>query len=137
MTHPGDDDIKGLEALQGVPAPRRTDDAFARSVAADVAKARAPRWLFVPALAAGAAVIGFVIAQPSAPDEIARVLDAGTRTPAPLEVVADADADADAPLALDDVDPGLFTFPALDTSSEQELLAFEKRLDEAMKKQSL
>jgi hypothetical protein len=137
MTKPDDADLAGLAELARVPEPRRTDDAFARSVADGVARARAPRWLFLPAVAAGAAAVTFAIVHEPRVDTV----DAGTiarvepTAPAEIDRVQDDDSDDD-----EDDDAWLissrddFALPSLDGSDEQELLALEAKLDEALKK---
>lgn len=129
---PSEDDVRGLEVLRGIPPPRRSDDAFARSVADDVKRARAPRLLALPALAVGAAALAFVVARPDTTPEV--LVDAG-RAAVPV-IAAGAGSGADVmgeePVVLADVDPGLFSFPALEGSSQQELLGLEAALDAAL-----
>jgi hypothetical protein len=107
-----------LTPLADVPAPRRTDGAFARSVADGLHKrrSRAP-WFAVPALAAAAAGAFALFAVVHTPH--AGGVDAGT------SVVAMNDA------ILDDDDTG-FALPSLDGSSDEELARLDHALDERL-----
>jgi hypothetical protein len=133
------------------PAPRRSDDAFARAVRADVEAARAARspwrlWLAAPLTAATAFGLVFMARGP----EVAPVVPTADR----LAVLIEAEVDAeDAPAAIVDVvaavdaideDDALvalagsaeaapaFAFADLDGSSEQDLAAVEAALDRAL-----
>jgi hypothetical protein len=98
-----------LEALaEPLPAPRRSDAAFARDVAGAMAARRRRRWLVAP-LAMAAAVTALVLFLPRAP--------------------------ADAELFDDDDDDGLFAIPALDGSTDEELALLERALDRALAQQ--
>ena len=79
MTDPDDD----LPALRAPTTGRRSDDAFARSVAADVSAARkrwSPLWLGLPSLAGAAAVVVLVggpsLRAPRGPDARGMLLEA-------------------------------------------------------------
>lgn len=137
-----DDD---LVALRAPPTGRRTDDAFARAVAADV-KARRGRfsaaWFGVPALAGAAAVV-VVVASPGASPDVGRAvyasLAAGAENDADLAVFDD---DVIALADEDDDDDGAgfgfggasdFAIPGLAGSSDGELEDIEAALDRALK----
>jgi hypothetical protein len=134
-----------------VPPPRRSDDAFARSVHSDVAAARAARapWrvlaFALPTTAVAAAAVLFTVGGDRGVGGTAAV-EQGPGLLALVEAEADA---ADGEFALDDVSdddlvafadveqptdqPGAFAFPDLDGSSEQDLSAVEAALDDAIR----
>jgi hypothetical protein len=132
------------------PAPRRSDDAFARAVRADVAAARTARapwrlWLAAPLTAAAAFGLVFIARSPEptvAPtaDRLAVLVEAevdAEDAPAALvDVVAAVDAidedDALVALAGSAETPPAFAFADLDGSSEQDLAAVEAALDRAL-----
>jgi len=152
---PDDDDFPALRAPE---TGRRTDDAFARAVAAAVAARRGRfRRLFVavPTVAgvAGAAVVVFALTRPGpvavevVPPTVAVVAvdrDAGVAV-AVVEAVAahdvlavfeDSDDTGDGLLALadsDDDDDFDFAIPGLAGSSDRELEDIEAALDRALK----
>lgn len=133
------------------PAPRRSDDAFARAVRADVDAARASRspwrvWMAAPLTAAAAFGLVFIargpeptVAPPSA-DRLAMLVeaevDAEDAAAAIVDVVAAVDAidedDALVALAGSAETPPAFAFADLDGSSEQDLAAVEAALDRAL-----
>ena len=121
MTHDSDDDLPTLRAPE---RGRRTDDAFSRAVAADVAARRRGRGAFffaVPAVAAALAVVVVVGRGGGADSAIGDVDD---------DVVALADFGAD----FDDDDGSDFAFAELDGSSPRELADIEAALDIALQK---
>jgi len=145
MTHTDHTDRTNHGVL--VPPPRRSDDAFARSVQSDVDAARAARapWrvlaFALPTTAVAAAAVLF---------SIGGVDGAGAVDPGVLAALVEAEADAaDGNFALDDVsdddllafadveqptDPlGVFAFSELDGSSEQDLSDVEAALDDAIR----
>lgn len=112
--HPSDAD---LAPLADVPAPRRSDAAFARGVQDGVRRRRARALVALPGLAAACAAVAFVVlrAGPAAVDE-------------PSEVVARAAVD----LLEDDA---LFALPELEGSSDQELALLDQELDRRLRAQ--
>ena len=142
---PRDDD--DLPALRAPPTGRRTDDAFARAVAADV-NARRGRfkavWLGVPALAGAAAVV-VAVASPGADRDVGRAVYASLAASADNDEDADLAAFDDDVIALadvddDDDDAGFgfggasdFAIPGLAGSSDGELEDIEAALDRALK----
>lgn len=114
-----------LAALADVPPPRRTDDAFARSVQDGVRKRRARTWFALPALAAAAAAFAFVVLRPGpAPDD--HRVDIAVAVPASGDVVDLYD---------DDDDDALFALPMLDGSSDEELALLDQVLDRKLSAQ--
>lgn len=151
MSHHDDDNF----SFAVPPAPRRSDDAFARAVAADVDAARKNRLgirfsLAVPAVAASAFAVVMAVSTttPAAPTTI-------TAPSVALVIPADSDADefdfvegaVDLAGVMADADEGTllalaessddssdrFTFDALDGSSDQELADVEAALDTALR----
>jgi hypothetical protein len=133
-----------------VPPPRRSDDAFARSVRSDVDAARAARapWrvlaLALPTTAMAAAAVLFTVGGGGGGDGV------GPVDPGVMAALVEAEADAaDDEFALDDVSDddlvafadveqltdqgGAFAFPDLDGSSEQDLSDVEAALDDAIR----
>jgi hypothetical protein len=107
-----------LTPLADVPAPRRTDGAFARSVADRLHKrrSRAP-WFAVPAFAAAAAG-AFALFAVVHTSHVDATHDAGV-------VVAVNDS------IFDEDDSG-FALPSLDGSSDEELARLDRALDERL-----
>ena len=127
MTHPHDPPDE-LQRLAGAPPPpRRTDAAFARSVADEVKRRRSPLLFLMgaPALALAAAGVAVMVAGPG-PGELRG--DAGITAPRPAlaERVATADLEWG-----EDSD---FALPSLEGSTDEELLRLDRALDEALKK---
>ncbi len=116
-----------LAPLADVPPPRRTDDAFARSVQDGVRKRRARTWFALPALAAAAAAFAFVVMRPGPmPEEPVKVK---------VAVAVPHTPDA-APVDLyEDDDDALFALPMLDGSSDEELARLEQMLDRKLSAQ--
>jgi hypothetical protein len=109
-----------LTPLADVPAPRRTDAAFARSVADGLHKRRSrASWFAVPALAAAAtgAFALFALVHTAHVDGA----DAGTST----ATLASNDA-----AIFDDDDA--FALPSLDGSTDEELARLDHALDERL-----
>ncbi|OGQ18192.1 MAG: hypothetical protein A2138_15220 [Deltaproteobacteria bacterium RBG_16_71_12] len=102
------------------PPPRRSDAAFARAVADDVKRRRAPfaLWLGAPALAFTAAGVAIVVA---GPDGGRAAVDAGV---AATRVAA---------VDLEWADESDFAMPSLDGSTDEELARLDRALDEAIK----
>jgi hypothetical protein len=136
-----------------VPPPRRSDDAFTRSVHIDVLAARAAPapWrvlvFALPTTAMAAAAVLFTVGGVGGVDGPVAV---GPVDPGVLAGLVESEADAaDGEFALDDVSdddlvafadvepptdqPGAFAFPDLDGSSEQDLSAVEAALDDAIR----
>lgn len=140
------------------PAPRRSDDAFARAVAADVDAARKSRFGFnfsfaVPAVAASAFAVVMAVST-STPTTTTPTTPITAPTTA-LVIPEDADVDefdlvegaVDLAAVLDDADESTlialadtidsdsdrFTFDALDGSTDQELADVEAALDSALR----
>ncbi len=116
------------------PPPRRSDDAFARSVVADVNERRQKKtWLmFAAPLAASAAAVALLVMPTTA--------DIDT-SPTFLTAADLADPDSDdvidevfEQVQLASVDLNDFTFDDLDGSSEQDLVALERALDNVLMK---
>lgn len=150
--NPTDDD---LPALRAPASGRRTDDAFARAVASDVAahRTRFRRLVLALPAAAGAAAVVFAVTRPDVaavvppdPIRVAVVVDAGvdagvgTAIDAVDAVAVDAlaffDDDGDGLLAFadDGDDEGDdFAIPGLAGSSDRELEDIEAALDRALK----
>ena len=138
--------VPRLASLLGtVPEPRRTDDAFARSVAADVASTRQRRrfWLAIPTLGAAAAALALVVTSSNPGDADAGDLTDPSGELAMLGSDDDVAEVADDTLlalagtfAVEDEDPDFasdtFTLSALDGSTEQELRQLEAALDRAL-----
>jgi hypothetical protein len=146
-------------SVEEPPSPRRSDDAFAFAVGADVAAIRAARsswrvWLWAPVSAAAAAGLLLVVqpstksagemprgALPGEVDEadmatIAATLDAGDQRPSFVALIDAVDAiDDDATLLAlsgsNDSSPS-FAFDELEGSSERDLVAIEMALDRAL-----
>lgn len=117
---------RDLAVLADVPPPRRTDDAFARSVQDGVRARRSRGWFALPALAATAAAFVFVVMRPGPTDE--RVVAI-----APIAVPA---AVANAPMDLyEDDEDALFALPMLDGSSDEELAQLDQVLDRKLSAQ--
>jgi len=143
------------------PAPRRSDDAFARAVAADVDAARKNRLGFnfslaVPAVAASAFAVVMAVSTstPTATPTTTPTTPMTAPTTA-LVIPEDADDDefdlvegaVDLAAVLDDADESTllaladiadsdsdrFTFDALDGSTDQELADVEAALDSALR----
>lgn len=132
------------------PAPRRSDDAFARAVRADVEAARAARapwrlWLAAPLTAAAAFGLVVIARGPEvsslpSPDHLAALVeaevDAEDAPAAIVDVVSAVDAidedDALVALAGSAEAAPAFAFADLDGSSEQDLAAVEAALDRAL-----
>jgi hypothetical protein len=125
------------------PPPRRTNDAFARSVAADVAAARtaaAPWRALLAVSVAAAAAVAIVVGSSGGP----AVTHGGVAVAPVAPVVPQATAvDADVDEVVEEVGARLafaadldgdFAFAELDGSSEQELAAIEAALDKALRK---
>lgn len=112
-----------LAPLADVPPPRRTDEAFARSVQDGVRKRRARTWFALPALAAAAAAFAFVVMRPGPVDD-ERVAIAPTAT-APIVAVD----------LYEDDDDALFALPSLDGSSDEELALLDQVLDRKLSAQ--
>lgn len=137
MTDPDDD----LPALRAPTTGRRSDDAFARSVAADVSAARkrwSPLWLGLPSLAGAAAVVVLVggpsLRAPRGPDAravYAAAVDAGDDAGDDVGIFDDDD-DVLA-FAADDGEDDDFAIPGLAGSSDRELADIEAALDRALK----
>lgn len=119
-----------LSPLADVPPPRRTDDAFARSVQDGVRKRRARTWFALPALAAAAAAFAFVVLRPGLVDDERVAI-------APIATGASTSANA-ASVAVDlyeDDDDALFALPTLDGSSDEELALLDQVLDRKLSAQ--
>ncbi len=132
------------------PAPRRSDDAFARAVRADIEAARAARspwrlWLAAPLTAAAALGLVFISRGPEVPsrlsaDRLAALdeaeVDAEDAPATLIDVVSAVDAidedDALVALAGSAEAAPAFAFADLDGSSEQDLAAVEAALDRAL-----
>ena len=146
MTDPDDD----LPALRGPATGRRSDDAFARSVAADVSAARkrwSPLWLGLPSLAVDqhrqdlfvpehvvVLVGGPSLRAPRGPDAravYAAAVDAGDDAGDDVGIFDDDD-DVLA-FAADDGEDDDFAIPGLAGSSDRELADIEAALDRALK----
>jgi anti-sigma factor RsiW len=114
-----DDVLRALAAPP--PPPRRTDAAFARAVADDVKRRRAPLALFLgaPALALAAAGIAIVIAGP-----VTGELSTDAGVAAPRLAVSTA--------AWDEESESDFAIPSLEGSTDEELLRLDRALDEAL-----
>lgn len=120
-----------LTPLADVPPPRRSDDAFARSVADGVQRRRqAWRALFaLPAFAAATAGFLFLVMRPTPPEETPVVAvniapAAGTSVTVAV-AIADPFEDEDA----------LFALPMLDGSSDEELARLDRMLDQKLSAQ--
>jgi hypothetical protein len=119
--------VDELVALRVEAAPRRTEAAFARAVAADVAAARA-RWRFaLPVFgAAAAAAVVVVVARPVAPvastADVAAALEARAAQPALAADLHDRDAADDGTDGLDGLD-GLDVADAVVVLDDRALLA--------------
>jgi hypothetical protein len=97
-----------------IPAPRRTDAAFARAVADDVRRRKARTWVFAPVLAAAVGGLALLVTQmPPA----ATMADAGTA------------------ITFDDDDP-VFALPTLEGSTDEELEQLERALDKALERKT-
>jgi hypothetical protein len=131
------------------PPPRRSDEAFARAVRADVDAARAARapWrLWMAAPLAAAAALGLVIidrapaVEAPTPEQLALLVeaevDAEDERASIVDVVAAVDAIDDeevlGALAGSAGSAPVFAFADLDGSSEQDLAAVEAALDRAL-----
>lgn len=125
--NPDPDPDPDLAPLADVPAPRRTEDAFARGVVDGVRKRRArTTWFALPALAAATAAFVFVIARPGPTTDV---------EPVPVRVaVAPPAADIIVTDPFDD-DDALFALPMLDGSSDEELARLDAVLDEKLRAQ--
>lgn len=120
------DDVPSELALLAAPPPRRTDAAFARAVADDVKRRRAPfaLWLGAPALALAAAGVAIVVVGPGT--GVVSV-DAG--------VAASRIASID--LGRGDLEWGEdseFAIPSLDGSTDEELMRLDLALDLALER---
>ncbi len=140
MNPPPDTINDALAALSAVDAPRRSDAAFVAAVKADLAQRSRSRWAtwLLPAGAFAAAGAFALVLLPGAP----QALDAGVAPTVALTVTPSLAATPSATAQNDgaqndgaqesdpqpDDDDG-FTLPTLDASSDEELLAFESRLD--------
>lgn len=124
-----DDTKAGLEPLMEVPPPRRTDAAFARSVADDVRQRRAPRPLLFGGLALATAGAAAIFLVPRGPEVAVVVVDAGARVAVATPTVQPR---ASADFVWDD--DGDFAIPSLDGSSDEELARLDRALDLALQK---
>jgi hypothetical protein len=145
---PQHDDDQLMSALADLaPPPRKTDAAFARSVADGVRakrSARSPFTFALPTAAAAAAAFAFVavVHTPSSThDGLSDIIDAGnhattTTTMATTTAPATATSPVELALALDlddaDDDDGGFALPSLEGSSDEELERLDKALDAAL-----
>ncbi|HEY4219718.1 MAG TPA: hypothetical protein VGO62_00215 [Myxococcota bacterium] len=119
-----------LELLARIPPPRRTDQAFARSVAAGVQKRRARTFFVMPALAAASAAFALVVAvHPGAVGVSDAGVSATATTPSTL-LLASADLARNDAIFDDEDSP--FAMPSLDGSSDEELARLDTRLDQAL-----
>ena len=144
------------DLLVTAPAPRRSDDAFARAVAADVADAKKKRVgvfglsFAVPATAAAAFAVVMAVTPSTTtttatvPSTIAVVMPVGSAEVADdlalvdvldvLDVIDDADDSTLLALAGGNRSAGAaFAFVELDGSSDQELADVEAALDSALR----
>ena len=150
-----DDDTLSFAAP---PAPRRSDEAFARAVAADIDAAKKSRFGFnfslaVPAVAASAFAVVMAVSSTTPTTTTTPI----TAPAVALVIPADADDDefdlvegaVDLAAVLDDADDSTllaladtvggdngddrFTFDALDGSTDQELADVEAALDSALR----
>ncbi len=114
------------------PPPRRTDAAFARAVAAGVARGKSAgrgSLFALPALAAAAAAFALVVTVGN-PER--SVVDAGVRVAVAHPVAHPVAAPAEQiDASWDDEDD--FALPSLDGSSDEELARLDRALDEALK----
>lgn len=155
----GSDDASALRALAPLegelPAPRRTDAAFARAVAEGVRTRRTTWRLALPSLAAVAAGLAlFVIPRGAAvdpsPDAGAAAREAlvaamsssssaGENPEPPAGAGAHNEQQAgEPPATLDELRAGAdFTIPALEGSSDEELARLDRALDAALAARSL
>ena len=145
-----DDQLDALAA--SIPAPRRTDAAFARSVA-DGVRAKKSRTVFMFPLAAAttAALAVFAVVHPAqwstttshdagtgvvattvtpheAPDHVATSAASTTSTTATAATAAGADA----MVAMLDDEDSPFALPSLEGSSDEELAFLDRALDERL-----
>lgn len=137
-TTPAPDVDDDFPALRAPATGRRSDDAFARAVKADVDAASTPAWRRAfavggPVLAGAAAVVVAVnVAGGDTVDRAALVAAVNA-----ADVAVDLDAFADDDLAFNDDDDDEFgddfAIPGLAGSTEQELAAIEAALDDALK----
>ena len=139
MTAPDSPDVDDdLPALRAPPVGRRTDDAFARAVRADVDAARkrwSPLWLSLPALAGAAAVVVAVSSGGGSDVDARAIYVAALEGSGDVEVFDD-DVDgviAMADVADDDEFAGDFAIPGIGGSSDRELEDIEAALDHALK----
>lgn len=117
-----------LAALAAAPPPRRTDQAFARAVAAGVAndkKRRSLTLLALPGLVAASAVLAVVVLPGGGAPVTRATTDAGVRVASAERL--DVSPDEDFFFGNDD-----FAIPALDGSSDEELARLDRALDEAL-----
>jgi hypothetical protein len=140
MTRTNDTNDDDLPALRAPTSGRRSDDAFARAVKADIDAKRAPAWRRAlvyggPALAGAAAVV-VAVGVGVGDDSVDRA--ALVKAVNAADVAVDLDAFADDDLAFNDDDDDSefgddFAIPGLAGSTEQELAAIEAALDDALK----